>query len=119
MRLLAQMPQFASYASAREVAERAGSTSPPSSGPPSNSSSTGGATCVTRCAPKLPRLTHNGTAGRATSTDAAARMLRQDAADLYHGRPRTTSPPSRASPKAISTARRTVVITTGSGAGPA
>ncbi len=118
VQLLAQMPQFASYASAREVAERAGVN----------------VSTVVRAAQQLGfegwtdlrgtlRAEYLGSlvttgAERPASSDAAARMLRQDAANLAAAASPANVEAVRSVAEAIRSARRTVVVTTGSGTGP-
>ncbi|MDV6284064.1 MurR/RpiR family transcriptional regulator [Rhodococcus jostii] len=119
LQVLAQMPQFASYASAREVAERAGVN----------------VSTVVRTAQQLEfegwsdlkkalraeYLTSLVTTSpeRPMSTDAAAQMLRQDAANLATASSAANIAAIKSVAEAINAARRIVVITTGSGAGPA
>ncbi|MET9386934.1 MurR/RpiR family transcriptional regulator [Streptomyces sp. NPDC002928] len=118
--LLVRMPQFASYSSAREIAERAGVN----------------VSTVVRMAQQLgfdgwPQLREELRALYLASVssgdislgpaaaDPAAQMLRQDA----HNITALTTPDNlaaiRATAQAIKTARRTLIISSGSGAGPA
>ena len=120
VQLLTQMPQFGSYASAREVAERAGVN----------------VSTVVRTAQQLDfdgwsdlrsalraeyldSLVATDPKSRDLSNDVAARMLRQDTANLAAVASPTNLAAINNIAEAIRTARRTVVITTGSGAGPA
>ncbi len=119
VKILAQMPQFASYASAREVAERAGVN----------------VSTVVRAAQQLDfdgwsdlrrelRAEYldslvTSDPARPLSTDAAARMLRQDAANIAAVASDTNVAAIRDIARTISAARRTVVLATGSGTGPA
>jgi DNA-binding MurR/RpiR family transcriptional regulator len=117
--VLGRTPQFASYSSAREVAERAGVN----------------VSTVVRTAQQLgfegwPGLREelravyldsmgSGDPGPRDATDPAARMIRQDAANLAAlGTPENLAA-IRATAQAIRSARRTVVLTSGSGTGPA
>lgn len=119
VQILLQMPQFASYASARELAERAGAN----------------VSTVVRTAQQLE---FNGwtemretlraeylnslvtaTAERPISSDAAAKMLRQDATNLAAVSSSDNTAAIQDVARAMKRARRTVVLTTGSGAGPA
>lgn len=131
--VLARMPQFASYASAREVAERAGvnvSTvvrtaqqlrfegwadlrqairseyldSLSASAPPHSTGSADSADSASRSA---------------TSTTHATRALNQDARNLSTVTTAENVSAINSIAEAIHAARRTVVLTTGSGAGPA
>jgi DNA-binding MurR/RpiR family transcriptional regulator len=118
VQVLAQLPQFASYASAREVAERAGVN----------------VSTVVRTAQQLEfdgwsdlrralrseYLESLVTANpdRAVSTDAAARMLRQDAVNLAAAASADNISAIKSVAEAIHAARRTVVLATGTGAGP-
>lgn len=118
VQVLTQMPQFASYASAREVAERAGVN----------------VSTVVRTAQQLDfegwsdlrkairaeYLNSLVTAGppHPMSTDAAAQMLRQDAANLATASSATNVAAIKSVAEAVHTARRTLVLTTGTGAGP-
>lgn len=119
VQIIARMPQFASYASAREVAERAGVN----------------VSTVVRTAQQLDfdgwtdlRQTvraeyldslSSAEPARATPSDAVSVGLRQDMTNLS-----ATATPENIRAindiaDAIHSARRTVIITTGSGAGPA
>ncbi|KXO98329.1 MurR/RpiR family transcriptional regulator [Tsukamurella pseudospumae] len=116
---LARAPQMASYASAREVAERAGVN----------------VSTVVRTAQQIgfdgwPDLRvslraaylASSAAGESVApatNDAAALMLHQDAANLAGVATTENIAAIRAIAAAIAAARRTVVIATGSGAGPA
>ncbi|WP_448719362.1 MurR/RpiR family transcriptional regulator [Microbacterium natoriense] len=119
VQILTQMPQFASYASAREIAERAGVN----------------VSTVVRTAQQLEfdgwsdlrsmlraeyldsLVTDN--AERHRSEETAARMLRQDAANIAAVASVDNVSAIRSTAQAISDARRTLVLTTGSGTGPA
>lgn len=119
VQVMIQMPQFASYASARELAERAGAN----------------VSTVVRTAQQLE---YNGwvdlrealraeylnslvtaTSERPISSDAAAKMLRQDATNLAAVSSAECTAIIQAVARAMKQARRTVVLATGSGAGPA
>ena len=116
---LARAPQMASYASAREVAERAGVN----------------VSTVVRTAQQIgfdgwPDLRvslraaylASSAAGESVApatNDAAALMLHQDTANLAGVATTENIAAIRAIAAAIAAARRTVVIATGSGAGPA
>lgn len=117
--VLVRSPQLASYSSAREVAERAGVN----------------VSTVVRTAQQLgfegwPDLRRElrhlylesmtaGDPGLSPATDASARMLRQDAANLANLASDDNLQAIRDTAQAIRSARRTVVLSTGSGAGPA
>lgn len=139
VQVLARMPQFASYASAREVAERAGvnvSTvvrtaqqlrfegwtdlrqavrneyleSLSASAPPHGTGSTANADSTDSA----------GSSSRtATSAPEATRALNQDARNLSTVATAENIAAISSIAEAIHAARRTVVLTTGSGAGPA
>jgi DNA-binding MurR/RpiR family transcriptional regulator len=119
--LLVRAPQFASYASAREIAERSGAN----------------VSTVVRTAQQLgfegwPQLREELRArylaavssgdfslGPAAAADPAPQMLRQDAENISA----LTTPGNlaaiRGTAQAVRAARRTLVISSGSGAGPA
>ncbi|WP_435057324.1 MurR/RpiR family transcriptional regulator [Streptomyces sp. bgisy060] len=117
--VLARTPQFASYSSAREVAERAGVN----------------VSTVVRTAQQLgfdgwPRLREelralylasvsSGDLAPGAATDPAAQTLRQDAVNLSTLATPDNLAAIRAAARAVRTARRTLVISSGSGAGPA
>lgn len=119
LQVLAQMPQFASYASGREVAERAGVN----------------VSTVVRTAQQLQfegwsdlrqalraeyldsLVTTNPE--RPESTEAAAQMLRQDVANIAAVSSAANVTAIKSVADAMKAARRIVVITSGSGAGPA
>lgn len=119
VRVLVREPHFASYASAREVAERAGANT---------------STVVRTCQQLgfegwpalreglrglyLDRLT--GTEGAPShAQDAAARALHQDAANLQSLNTTESVEAIREIAEAIRTARRTLIVGSGSAAGPA
>jgi len=118
VQLLLQMPQFGSYASAREVAERAGVN----------------VSTVVRTAQQLDydgwtdlRNALRGEylhslvakeAERPLSRDTAAQMLRRDTANITAASSQENLDSINAVAEAISSARRTVVIATGSATGP-
>ncbi|GAA0465587.1 MurR/RpiR family transcriptional regulator [Streptomyces olivaceiscleroticus] len=119
--VLVRAPQFATYSSAREVAERAGVN----------------VSTVVRTAQQLgfdgwtdlrqelrTCYLDSVAAGDlgpapAPATDAAARVLRQDAANVTALATEDNLQAIRATAQAIRTARRTVIVGSGSGAGPA
>ena len=117
--VLVRAPQFATYSSAREVAERAGVN----------------VSTVVRTAQQLgfegwtdlrqELRAHyldsvaSGDPGPHRTTDAAGRTLRQDAANITALTTEENLQAIRATAEAIRSARRTVVIGSGSGAGPA
>ncbi|MEU6498467.1 MurR/RpiR family transcriptional regulator [Streptomyces californicus] len=117
--VLLRAPQFASYSSAREVAERAGVN----------------VSTVVRTAQQLDfdgwtdlrqelraHYLDSMTSGDPAphqATDAASRTLRQDAANITALTTAENLQAIRATAEAIRSARRTVVIGSGSGAGPA
>ncbi|MCI3274949.1 MurR/RpiR family transcriptional regulator [Streptomyces cylindrosporus] len=117
--VLARAPQFASYSSAREVAERAGVN----------------VSTVVRTAQQLgfdgwPQLREELRARFLTSVssgdltpgpaaDPAAQTLRQDAHNINALAAPETLDAIRATARAVKAARRTLVISSGSGAGPA
>ncbi|CCH75999.1 Transcriptional regulator [Nostocoides japonicum T1-X7] len=118
VQLVAQMPQFSSYASAREVAERAGVN----------------VSTVVRTAQQLdysgwPDLRsairaayldslRSAGAERAPDDDASARMLRKDGENLTVASAPENLTAIKSAASAISSARRVVVIASGTGAGP-
>ncbi|MGJ0184614.1 MurR/RpiR family transcriptional regulator [Corynebacterium glyciniphilum] len=142
VQVLSRMPQFASYASAREVAERAGvnvSTvvrtaqqlrfegwtdlrqavrseyldSLSASAPPHGTTSTASADSA-------DSADSAGSSSRtATGTPDATRALNQDARNLSTVATAENVSAINSIAEAIHAARRTVVLTTGSGAGPA
>lgn len=118
--VLVRAPQFASYASARELAERAGAN----------------VSTVVRTAQQLgfegwPQLREELRARYLafvsaadvsfgpTAADPAAQMLRQDANNVSALATPENLAAIRATAQAIRAARRTVVLSSGSGAGPA
>ncbi|WP_116204652.1 MurR/RpiR family transcriptional regulator [Amycolatopsis circi] len=117
--VLVRTPQFASYSSAREVAERAGVN----------------VSTVVRTAQQLGfegwtdlrqelRAYYldsmaSGDLGPAQSADAAGRTLRQDAANIAALNTEENLQAIRATAAAVKSARRTVVVGSGSGGGPA
>ncbi|MGW0957639.1 MurR/RpiR family transcriptional regulator [Streptomyces gelaticus] len=117
--VLVRAPQFASYSSAREIAERAGVNM----------------STVVRTAQQLgfegwPQLrkelrgrflasVSSGEASPDPAADPAAQMLRQDAGNLAALATADNLSAIRATAQAIKAARRTLVISSGSGAGPA
>lgn len=119
VQVLVRMPQFASYASAREVAERAGAN----------------VSTVVRTAQQLGfkgwtelrdslRVEYFDSLvasdlEQPASTDAAAAMLRQDSINLSATGVKDNIASIRDVASSIRQARRTVVLATGSGAGPA
>jgi DNA-binding MurR/RpiR family transcriptional regulator len=119
VQVLSRTPQFAGYSSAREVAERAGVN----------------VSTVIRTAQHLGfegwpdlrrelRAIYLGSLGSddaagGSATDPAARVIRQDAANLAALSTAENLAAIRATAEAIRTAGRTVVLTSGSGIGPA
>lgn len=119
VQILIQMPQFASYASARELAERAGAN----------------VSTVVRTAQQLEfngwtelretlRAEYlnslvDATSERPVSPDAAATMLRQDATNLAAVSSADNTAAIQDVARTMKRARRTVILTTGSGTGPA
>lgn len=118
--ILVRAPQFASYASARELAERAGVN----------------VSTVVRTAQQLdyegwPQLREELRARYLASVssadvplvlapgDRAAQMLRQDASNVTALATPENLAAIRATAQAIRSARRTVIISSGTGAGPA
>jgi DNA-binding MurR/RpiR family transcriptional regulator len=117
--VLVRAPQFASYASAREVAERAGVN----------------VSTVVRTAQQLgfdgwPQLREelrarylasvsSGELSASPAADPAAQMLRQDATNITALATPDNLAAIRATARAVKAARRTLVISSGSGAGPA
>jgi DNA-binding MurR/RpiR family transcriptional regulator len=117
--VLVRAPQFASYSSAREVAERAGVN----------------VSTVVRTAQQLgfdgwPRLREelrarylasvsSGELSASPAADPAAQMLRQDATNITALATPDNLAAIRATARAVKAARRTLVISSGSGAGPA
>ncbi|MGW7541385.1 MurR/RpiR family transcriptional regulator [Streptomyces sp. NPDC054770] len=117
--VLVRAPQFAGYASAREVAERAGVN----------------VSTVVRTAQQFgfdgwPQLREEirarylasvsaGELSAAPAADPAAQTLRQDAANLAALATPDNLAAIRATARAVRAARRTLVISSGSGAGPA
>ncbi|MEV5516079.1 MurR/RpiR family transcriptional regulator [Streptomyces flaveolus] len=117
--VLVRAPQFATYSSAREVAERAGVN----------------VSTVVRTAQQLGfegwtdlrqelrafylGSVASGTPGPARPAEAAARVLHQDAANVTALATEENLQAIRATAQAIRSARRTVIVSSGSGAGPA
>ena len=117
--VLVRTPQFASYSSAREVAERAGVN----------------VSTVVRTAQQLGfegwtalrnelrayylDSVASGDLAPADATDAAGRALRQDAANITALTTEDNLEAIRATAAAVKSARRTVAIGSGSGSGPA
>ncbi|MGW7072990.1 MurR/RpiR family transcriptional regulator [Streptomyces sp. NPDC054855] len=119
VRVLVREPHFASYASAREVAERAGANT-----------STVVRTCQQLGFEGWPALREglrglyldrlSGTEGApSTAQDAAARTLHQDAANLQALNTEESVEAIRSIAEAVRTARRTLIVGSGSAAGPA
>ncbi len=120
VQLLTQMPQFGSYASAREVAERAGVNVSTVVRTAQQLDFDGWSDLRTALrAEYLDSLVATDPKNRDLSNDVAARMLRQDTANLAAVASPTNLSAINNIAEAIRAARRTVVITTGSGAGPA
>ncbi|MET9386265.1 MurR/RpiR family transcriptional regulator [Streptomyces sp. NPDC002928] len=119
VQVLARAPQFASYSSAREVAERAGVN----------------VSTVVRAAQQLgfegwPQLREelralylasvsSGDVTPGPATDPAAQTLRQDVTNITALATPDNVAAIRATAQAIKAARRILVISSGSGAGPA
>lgn len=118
--VLVRAPQFATYSSAREVAERAGVN----------------VSTVVRTAQQLGfegwtdlrqelrsiylgSVTSGSAGGPAQPAEAAARVLHQDAANVTALATEENLQAIRATAQAIRSARRTVIVSSGSGAGPA
>lgn len=119
LQILGQMPQFASYASAREVAERAGVNVSTVVRTAQQLKFEGWSELRTALrAEYLDSLVTTGD-GHPRSTDAAARMLAQDAANIAAASSTANLAAIKNVADAINTARRIIVVTTGTGAGPA
>ncbi|WP_240193869.1 MULTISPECIES: MurR/RpiR family transcriptional regulator [unclassified Gordonia (in: high G+C Gram-positive bacteria)] len=116
---LARSPQMASYSSAREVAERAGVNVSTVVRTAQQIGFDGWPDLRTSLRAAYLASSSAGERPAPTTRDAAALMLHQDAANLAAVATPENVAALRSAARAIGSARRTVVIATGSGAGPA
>ena len=119
MHVLAQMPQFASYASGREVAERAGVNVSTVVRTAQQLNFDGWSDLRQALRTEYLNSLVTTSPDRYTSEDAAALMLRQDAANLAAVASADNIAAIKNVAAAMIAARRIVVITSGSGTGPA